>query len=886
MPRTCRLDMKRLLLLCSLLLLGLARGAYADSFTITDIRVEGLQRISAGSVFNDIPVKVNDRVDETVVAETTRALFRTGNFDDVQVGRDGGVLVITVVERPSISEINIEGNKAIETDALLDGLKKSGLAVGNVFQRATLEQMRIELQRQYVSQGRYDATIDTEVAEQARNRVAVNIDISEGNVAAIKRINIVGNTIFEDEDLVDLFKLKSSGWLSWITSDDKYSRETLKGDLETLSSYYLDRGYIRFNIDSSQVAITPDRTGVYITINVTEGQKYSLKSVGLSGDIIVPEPEMKALLLPKEGEDFSQKQVTDTEEMLTSRLGVEGYTFAKVTGMPEIDDENKTVAIKFFVDPGKRTYVRRIEFRGNTKSVDEVLRREMRQMESAPASSALIEQSRVRLERLGFFKEVKTENKAVPGTDDLIDVNYTVEEQSSGSIGASVGYAQDAGLILGANLQQNNFLGTGKQVGVGLNTSKYQDLYSLNYVNPYYTEDGISRGFTVFFRSTDLKEINIASYTTDTIGASVAFGYPISETQRLGLTFGINQTDINAGVGAVQEIKGSPRPWEDAIGYVNPADVENFGGLSYLVPGQYTAGDPPADYFRNGAQDGFLDLYGDSFFNYLVTGTWSQFALNRGQLATRGYAQNLSLQVATPGSDLKYFKLNYNGQLFIPLWRSLTLRLRADLGYGDGFGDTKELPFFEHFYSGGFRSVRGFKANTLGPRSSVADLYETRSILNAELDDYLGRAYVTCAHELVGDKYIPMADCEDPDGKQLIVSNPAYYNRRNNNGNDPFGGNILVEGGAELLFPMPFIKDQRSVRTGFFLDFGNVFDTNCNPDQVLCSDIDFGELRYSVGFGVTWITGFGPITFSLAKPINDEAADRTEVFQFSLGQGF
>ena len=873
--------MKRHLLLFSLLL-GIACGAFGETFTITDIRVEGLQRISAGSVFNDIPVKVNDKVDDSVVAETTRALFRTGNFDDVQIGRDGGVLVITVVERPSISEINIEGNKAIETDALLDGLKKSGLAVGNVFQRATLEQMRIELQRQYVSQGRYDATIETEVAEQARNRVAVNIDISEGNVAAIKHINIVGNTVFEDDDLIELFKLKSSGWLSWITSDDKYSRETLKGDLETLSSYYLDRGYIRFNIDSSQVAITPDRTGVYITVNVTEGQKYTLNTVGLSGDIIVPEAEMKPLLLPKEGEDFSQKQVTDTEELLTQRLGVEGYTFAKVTGMPEIDDEKKTVGLKFFVDPGKRTYVHRIEFRGNTKSVDEVLRREMRQMESAPASSALIEQSRVRLERLGFFKEVKTENKAVPGTDDLIDVNYTVEEQSSGSIGASVGYAQDAGLILGANLQQNNFLGTGKQVGVGLNTGKYQDLYSFNYVDPYYTEDGISRGFTVFYRSTDLKEINIASYTTDTIGASVAFGYPISETQRLGLTFGINQTDISAGVGAVQEIKGSPRPWEDAIGYVNFADLPKDG--SYLGLDDIQA-DTPSRYFHNGAANGFLDLYGDSYFNYLVTGTWSQFALNRGQLATRGYSQNLSLQVATPGSDLKYFKLNYNGQVFIPIWRDFTVRLRTDLGYGDGFGNTSELPFYEHFYSGGFRSVRGFKANTLGPRSTVADLYQTQSVLNDNLDKYLGRAYITCAHERVNGEWVPKSDCKGP-GMQKIVSNPAYYNSRNNNGNDPFGGNILVEGGAELLFPMPFIKDQRSVRTGFFLDFGNVFDTNCNAEQVLCSDIDFGELRYSVGFGVTWITGFGPITFSLAKPINDEAADRTEVFQFSLGQGF
>ena len=324
--------------------------------------------------------------------------------------------------------------------------------MGQVFQRATLEQMRVELQRQYVSQGRYDATIETEVAEQARNRVAVNIDINEGSVARIKHINIVGNSVFGDQDLVDLFELKTTGWFSWISGNDKYSREKLNGGLESLSSYYLDRGYIRFNIDSTQVAITPDRSAVYITVNVTEGEKYKVTKVDLSGDIVIPESEMRGFLLLRDGQDFSQVQVTNTEEMITQRLGVEGYTFAKVNGIPEIDDENKTVALKFFVDPGKRTYVRRIEFRGNTKSVDEVLRREMRQMESAPASSAQIEQSRVRVERLGFFKEVKTENVPVPGTDDMIDVQYTVEEQSSGSIGASVGYAQDAGLILGANL--------------------------------------------------------------------------------------------------------------------------------------------------------------------------------------------------------------------------------------------------------------------------------------------------------------------------------------------------------------------------------------------------------------------------------------------------
>jgi outer membrane protein insertion porin family len=873
--------MKRFLILLPLLL-GLARAVFAESFVVTDIRVEGLQRISPGSVFNDIPIKVNDRIDQDAIAQTSRALFKSGNFDDVQIGRDGDVLVITLVERPSISEINIDGNKAIKTEDLLEGLKGAGLAVGQVFQRATLEQMRVELQRQYVSQGRYDATIETEVAEQARNRVAVNIDINEGSVAKIKHINIVGNSVFGERDLVDLFELKTTGWFSWLSGNDKYSREKLNGGLENLSSYYLDRGYIRFNIDSTQVAITPDRKAVYITVNVTEGEKYKVTTVDLSGDIVVPESEMRAYLLLRDGQDFSQVQVTNTEEMITQRLGVEGYTFAKVNGIPEIDDEKKTVALKFFVDPGKRTYVRRIEFRGNTKSVDEVLRREMRQMESAPASSAQIEQSRVRLERLGFFKEVKAENVEVPGTDDMIDVQYTVEEQSSGSIGASVGYAQDAGLILGANLQQNNFLGTGKQVGIGLNSSKYQDLYSFNYVNPYFTEDGVSRGFSVFYRSTDLEEINVASYTTDTVGGTMSFGYPISETQRLGLSFGVNRTEISAGIGAVQEISGSPRPIEDTIGYVNRDDLNSTG---YFALEDINA-PVPASFFQTDIPTGFLDVYGDSFDNFLVTGSWSQFALNRGQLATRGYSQNLSLQVATPGSDLEYYKLTYNGQIFIPLWRQFTLRLRSDLGYGDGWGDLEELPFYDNFFAGGFRSVRGFKANTLGPQSTPAERYQ---ILNVPVYDASGNivdledqyVYITCAP--VVDDNGNITSCSGSEGERILVS-PVYTGDSDNN--RPFGGDILIEGSAEVLFPLPFIKDQRSVRTGVFLDFGNVFDTNCNATQVVCSDLDFGELRYSVGFGVTWITGFGPITFSLAKPLNDERSDKTEIFQFSLGQGF
>ncbi|MBT3458393.1 MAG: outer membrane protein assembly factor BamA, partial [Halieaceae bacterium] len=435
--------------------------AQAEAFNISDIRVEGLQRISPGSVFAALPVGVGDVADTYAIRASAKNLFATGNFDDISIGRDGSVLVVTVAERPSISEITIDGNKAIETEALLDGLKGAGLSVGNVFQRSTLEGMQLELQRQYVLQGRYDARIEAEVIPEPRNRVSIAIDVNEGTVASIKHINIVGNTIYTDEQLQDIFELKMTGWLSFFTSDDKYSKEKLTADFENLSSYYLDRGYLEFNIDSTQIAISPDMEAVYITANVTEGDKFTVSDVGLSGDLVLPEEDLKRFLLVQPGQVYSQTLITTTEEYLTRRLGNEGYNFASVTGIPEVEEDSK-VKIKFFVDPGKRTYVRRIDFSGNLDTSDDVLRREMRQMESAPASASAIEQGRIRLQRLGFFKTVEADTEEVAGYDDLIDVEYTVTEQSFGSIGGSIGYAQDAGLILGLNLQQNNFLGTGR----------------------------------------------------------------------------------------------------------------------------------------------------------------------------------------------------------------------------------------------------------------------------------------------------------------------------------------------------------------------------------------------------------------------------------------
>ena len=849
----------------ALLLLLLAPLAIAQTFVISDIRVEGLQRISAGSVFAALPFAVGDTVDERSIRSATRSLFATGNFDDIRIGQDGNVLVVVVTERPSISEINIEGNKAIETEALLDGLKGAGLSVGQVFQRSTLEGMQLELQRQYVLQGRYDAAIETEVIPEPRNRVTINIDVDEGTVAAIKHINVVGNEVFTDEELSEEFELQTTGWLSFFTNDDKYSKEKLTGDLETLTSYYMDRGYLQFRIDSTQVSVSPNKKEVFITANITEGEKFTVSSVDLSGDLVLPESDLRRFLLISDGQVFSQVLVTNTEEYLTRRLGDEGYNFAKVTGIPEIDDKDKTVAMKFFVDPGKRTYVRRISFKGNLKTADSVLRREMRQMESAPASAAAIEQSRVRLERLGYFSKATVATPGVAGHDDLIDVEYTVEEQSSGSIGASIGYAQDAGIILGLNVEQDNFMGTGKRIGLGLNSSKYQDFYNFSYTNPYYTEDGVSRGFNVFYRSTDLDEVNIANYSTNTLGAAINFGYPIKETQRLGFSFGVANTDINTGQYAVQEIEASPRLDENVNDYF----------VSTLVDGKYTAPEVllpisalPASALTNPTNQGFLDENGNEFLNWTVTGSWSQSTLNRGRMATRGAAQTVALEVSMPFSDLEFYKLTYSGEIYlpVPVLESWTLRLRTELGYGGGYGDTNGLPFYENYFAGGFGSVRGFKSNTLGPRSTPAQQYA-----------------VAFPATVIDDEGNPV---EFGSAYGYVDSNGKLIFNQVDNEVDPFGGDVLIEGGADLLFPLPFIKDQSQLRTGFFLDVGNVFDTDCSSTQENCYDVDLGELRYSVGVGLTWITGFGPMSFSLAKPLNAGDFDQEEVFQFTLGRGF
>ncbi|SDT93166.1 outer membrane protein assembly factor BamA [Halopseudomonas salegens] len=793
-------------LLPALLLTLFAPAVFADAFQINDIRVNGLQRVSAGSVFSALPLNIGDEADERALVEASRSLFQTGFFQDIQLGREGDVLVIRVVERPAIASIELEGNKAIESEDLLTGLRSAGLAEGEIFQQATLEGVRNELLRQYVGQGRYSADIEAQVIPEPRNRVALKITIDEGEMARIADINVVGNTVYSNKELTNLFELKTSRrWLKFLRSSDRYSREKLSGDLERLRSFYLDRGYINMAIASTQVSITPDKKEVYITVNIEEGDRYTVNDVSLAGDLVVGEQDIRNLLLIAPGQIFSRQVLTSTSDLISRRLGNEGYTFANVNGIPEVNEEDKTVEVTFYVDPGKRAYVNRINFRGNTKTDDEVLRREMRQMEGGWASTHLIDASKVRLERLGFFREVDVETNQVPGSDDLVDVNYTVEEQPSGSVTASLGFAQGTGLILGGSISQNNFFGTGNRVNFSATRSEYQTALSFGFLDPYFTVDGVSLGYNAFYRATDYDRLNVdvSSYAVDSFGGGFNIGYPMTENSRLSFGLSLQHDEIKTGRYTVLEI-----------------------------------------------QD-FLREEGEKHLTYRFNAGWSHSTLNRGVFPDRGSSQSLNFAVTLPGSDLEFYTLDYRGQRFFPLTQDLTLRLHTDLGFGGRMGNTSRLPFYEHYYAGGIGSVRGFRDNTLGPRS-------TPSRSN---DD---------------DPRFPPGTLTDPDQDPL-----------------PFGGNVKITGGVELLFPLPFIADQRSLRTVVFIDAGNVYDTYCTNEVLVngdensgCGDLDLGELRYSAGLGLNWLTALGPLGFSLGTALNDQSGDSTQFFQFTLGQSF
>ncbi len=872
-----------------------AAPSYALSFKVSDIRLEGLQRVSASPVFAALSIRVGDTVDSEDVRQNIQSLFSTGFFSNVQMARDGNVLIVILQERPAIKSIEFDGNKAISTDQLLEVLADNDLEEGDILQSQLLQGIARELERSYIAQARYGASVDVEITDLPNNLVDITIQVDEGKSAKIRHINFVGNEVFSDSELNDLFELTRAKWTTFFSSNDQYAKEKLSGDIETLESFYLDQGYLDFSVVSSQISVSPDKRSVYITLNLNEGNIYTVSSVDVGGDTILPEENLRRLILLREGNTYSQALLDGTTEYITTLLGNSGYTNAKVEGITEKNVEDSTVDLTFFVNPGKRVYVRRIEFSGNTKTSDEVLRREMRQMESSSASNARIEQSKVRLERLPYFKQVEVETKEVPGSDDLIDVEYTVEEQSSGSISASVGYAEFSGLNLGISVEQSNWFGTGKEVSFQVNKNLYQTIYSFGYNDPYFTPDGVSRGFSAYYSTRDTDRLSTVRYSTDVFGGNMRFGYPISEISRLDFSFGLEHQEITTGSVPPQEIRRSPFLNDfSRLVYVNRTDLDRV--LRGEFSGEYALDTFPIQ--QNvliDGEDGFIDKFGNEFDNATFDISWSRFTLNRGILATRGSSQRLRFEATMPGSDMEYFKIFYDAQAFRPLTRDLTLRFKTSLGYGSGYGKLDELPFFENFYSGGFGSVRGFEKSTLGPKGSLSEEYFLTSAGWSDLNgngfqdagESLGAAFVLC------DEATPVSSARVPglrapnipggcDVGKLISEVELFEDRRGN----AFGGNILVEFSTELILPIPFVEDTRSMQLVAFVDAGNVYSTYCRDTQLNCSNIDLTELSSSAGFGFTWLSGFGPMTFSFAKALHESPFDDREVFQFTFGAGF
>ena len=785
-----------------------------EDFLVSDIRIIGLQRVSTGSIFNVIPISVGDNIDQRKSSDITRSLFATEQFDDIQIAKDGNTLIIVVQERPSISAIDISGNKALKTEQLLESLDGVGIKEGEVYKRSTLEKVKSELVRSYASNGRYGAAVDIEEIKKPRNRLELNIEVDEGKSAKIESINIIGNELFSNEDLLEGFELSSGSFFSFLSNDNAYSREKLKGDIESLESFYLNRGYLKFSIESSQISLSKDKKSIFINFNIFEGEQYTINEVEVIGDLPFEDSVYEEITDTLKDKIYSQAQITGIEEFFTNVLGNQGYAFAEVSGNPEIDDESQMVKLIIQVVPGKRTYTRKILFTGNNLTQDYVMRREMRQFEGAWSSDNSIEASKVRLERLGYFKEVNVETVPVVGTDDQIDVIFSVEEENTGSIGGNIGYS-DFGLMLGFNLQEQNFLGTGNTVAIGINKNVYSEQYNLSFLDPFATKDGVSLGYNAYFRETDYGEYNVANYLTNSNGFGLQYGWPISDTQRLNLSFTYDKTDIDIGRQPAREI------WD------------------------------------------FVNAEGNIFETLNLQTQWQRVTLNRGMYPTDGASTAISLSATVPGSDINYYRVNLRQKFYQPLGGDFVFGFNGEIGYLSAFGDTNETPFYQNFFAGGPRSLRGFESNTLGPRSTEAPCYEFNysegtcpNLIDSDGDGILDKPY-----------YNPYAN--------------STYNKRVS-----IGGNVKVEGSLQLIFRLPFIEDQRSMRSAFFFDFGNVFSDNCKEYQFNCYKPSIDDLRYSYGVGITFVTGFGPMSFAISKPTNAGQYEETKEFQFTVGNVF
>lgn len=751
-------------LLAFVILLIVANPAWGERFIIEDIRVDGIQRISEGNVFSFIPIEVGDEFGPSLARSTIRDLYRTGFFSDVELLREGNTLIIRVDERPAISAISISGNRQIKTDEMLPALAGIGIAEGEIFDQINLDRVQQELTRQYFGRGYYNVVVETQVSELVRNRVALVIRIIEGDQARVRHINIVGNKSFDEKELREDFETDSKkGWRFW-SGKTQYTSEKLSGDLETLRSFYLDRGYIDFAIESTQVSISPDSKDIFVTANIREGEVFTVSDVTITGDLVLPEELLRQLIVIQTGERFSRKNIEASVENITAVLSNIGYAFASVNPTPRLDRANKEVALNFFVDPGKRVYVRRIEFVGNDQSKDEVLRREMRQFEGSWFSQALIDRSKIRIQRLGFFDNVDIKTEPVDGTEDQIDVIVNVEETPSGNFQIGFGYSQIQGLIASISVEQNNFLGSGRQVGFAVSRSSILSQIGVSYTNPYYTDDGVSRGFFLRYTEFDQGQANISSFSTSQAAAGVSFGFPLTEIDFLRLGASAQRVDINLPVSFVP---------------TDPSDPDSPVIIA-------TPAERPLGISLDQDKDGLISGSERRVTSYLVDATWARDSRNHFLNPTTGSLNRFTSEIALPGSTREYFKLSYRGRKYWPIGNSMAFSVKADVSYGDSFDDYDKalalepiepervagrcqldeivtldngLPFYQHFFAGGVTDIRGFDDNSLGPKDRFC-----RSV----------------------------------------------------------GGDFKVSGGFELAFPIPFVEAS-GTRLSWFIDVGNVF---------------------------------------------------------------
>ena len=746
-----------------LLLALFSLSASAQTFTVEEIRVDGLQRISEGTVFSFLPVEVGQKMTPSLARSSIRDLYRSGFFKEIEIGREGNILVVKVSERPAIASVSLEGNEKIPTESLMPALAEIGIAQGEVFDQLAIDRIQQELVREYFNQGHYDVRVEPEITELDRNRVSIAIQIEEGKQAKIRHINIVGNRTFEEDELREEFESDSKAGLMFWRGRNNYTREKLSGDLERLRAYYLDRGYMDFAIESTQVSISPDKQSIYITANVREGEVFNVSDVQLTGDLVLAESTLRNFVQVESGEVFSRKEVEATVEAITAVLANFGYAFANVNPVPRVNREDNTVAINFFVEPGKRVYVRRVEFRGNTVSKDEVLRREMRQFEGAWFSQAAVDRSRLRLQRIGFFENVNIETPEVEGSDDQIDIIVSVEERSTGSFQIGLGFSQLQGLILSASIQQENFLGSGRTIGLGLSRSSISKSLNVNYTNPYFTDDGVSLGYFVRYSEFNQGRANISAFSTSQVALGANIGFPVSEIDFIQLGASARSQDISIGqlvrVPTDPDDPNSPVDFQFAVTRPLAISLDEDG-------------------------DGFLSSSERQIDTAFINASWGRDTRNHFLTPTRGSLNRLNLNVALPGSSREYFTTSYSGRKFFPLGGDFAFVLRANVSYGDNYdGDDVQvepvepqrlagnckvdeivtadsgLPFWEHFFAGGVSDVRGFDDNTLGPKDQFC-----RSV----------------------------------------------------------GGDFKATGGIEVAFPVPFVEVS-GTRMAWFVDAGNVF---------------------------------------------------------------